>query len=115
MTISDLTVEDVAKYLRVELDTDDAEAYSAETLALSLAMPAAEAYMVQYTGRDLDFIKSKDDLVYPYLVFCGEIYENRQERLTTGQYKNDFVYRIMDSYAVNFLPGEAELIRSENG
>lgn len=109
MTISDLTLEQVAGYLRVGLDEDDTEGYAAEHMALSMAMPATLTYMAHYTGRSEAFLSDKEDLVYPYLALCAEMYENRQERITTGQYKNEFVYKVLDAYAVNLLPGEAEL------
>lgn len=109
MTISDLSITNVADYLRVEYDEEDAEQYRAERQALELAMSTALGHMAGYTGRDEEFLSSRDDLAYPYLVFCAEAYENRQVRLTQGQYKNEYVYQVLDKYVVNLLPGEAEL------
>lgn len=114
MTISDLSVADVADYLRVEFDEEDTEQYRAEGQAIRLAMSAALQHMTGYTGRSDDFIEAQDDLGYVYLALCAEIYENRQVRLTQGQYKNELVYQILDKYCVNFLPGEAELAETED-
>lgn len=113
MTISDLEITNVADYLRVEFDSEDAEQYRAERQAIELAMSAALQHMTGYTGRSEEFIKAQDDLGYVYLALCAEIYENRQIRLTQGQYKNELVYQILDKYCVNFLPGEAELVAED--
>lgn len=110
MIIPDLSIEDVAGYLKVELDNEDTEQYRAERQAIELAMSAALEHMAGYTGRSTEFLCSKEDLPYVYLAICAEMYESRQVRLTQGQYKNELVYQILDKYAVNLLPGEAELV-----
>lgn len=110
MLISNLSLEDVAGYLRVELDEDDPVQYNNETGALTMAMSAALNYMARYTGRTKEYIEKQEDLTYVYLAYCAEMYENRQSRLTQGQYKNELLENLLHSHRVNLIAGEAEFV-----
>lgn len=103
MKISELTNEFVATYLRI----DEVEELKDE---IQMAMDASLAFIVKRTGRNEEYIKSQDDLTYPYLVLCSDFINRKGVMQNDGQYINRAVYEIIDSHAVNLLPGEASLV-----
>lgn len=107
-TISDITLEDVASYLRI----DDVEPVTTE---LQMAMGASLAFIVKRTGRSETYVRSQPDLAYSYLGLIAEMYENRQLTVKGTWFKNDLILDAIDAHAVNLLPGEAELAESEDG
>lgn len=100
MKINELTSDFVASYLRI----DEVDELKSE---LQMAMDASLAFIAKRTGRTSDYIKSQDDLTYPYLVLCSDFMNRKGVMQNDGQYVNRAVYDIIDSHAVNFLPGEA--------
>lgn len=107
MKISELTSDFVASYLRI----DEVEELKSE---LQMAMDASLAFIAKRTGRTSDYIKSQDDLTYPYLVLCSDFMNRKGVMQNDGQYINKAVYEIIDSHAVNLLPGEVDLVGDDN-
>lgn len=107
MKISELTSDFVASYLRI----DEVDELKSE---LKMAMDASLAFIAKRTGRTSDYIKSQDDLTYPYLVLCSDFINRKGVMQNDGQYINKAVYEIIDSHAVNLLPGESDLVGDDN-
>ena len=94
MKISEITAEDVAKYLRLETGDYDATEMAA-------IMAAAKSYIVHYTGipatsagtgADTDTLDNYPDFWLAYMVLCQDMYDNR-----TLTVENSNVNRVVES------------------
>lgn len=103
MSIKDLTVENVADYLRIDEPTDS------EKAELTRMMTMAEAFVVSYTGRTKESVESIEDLTYAWLALVADMYEQRQYQISKSTVKNDLVLSILDMYSSNLIPYENEV------
>lgn len=94
--ISDIAVEDLADYLRIdELTTD-------ESAALATMLEAAKAYIMHYTGRTLEELDNYADVVIVALVLIEDMYDNRTMYVDSGSV-NTVVQSILGMHSVNLL------------
>lgn len=94
--ISDISVEDLADYLRIdELTTD-------ESATLATMLEAAKAYIVHYTGRTLEELDNYADIVIVALVLIEDMYDNRTMYVDSGNV-NTVVQSILGMHSVNLL------------
>jgi hypothetical protein len=94
--ISDLTVQDVAGYLRLsELTTDD------EAL-LPTILAAAKDYVYKYTGLTPLAADIYKDLTIAVYVLCQDMYDNRAYYVDSSNV-NKVVEAILGLHSVNLL------------
>lgn len=73
MRISDITVADVKKALRIDYDHDDDR-------ILNEIMPAALAQIMTLTNREEADLDNFPQLVTAYMCLCNDYYDGTQER-----------------------------------
>lgn len=100
MKISEITVEEVAKYLRLERDDYDADQITA-------IMAATEQYLVSYTGIPAKAVNGEtlddhEDFYIAYMVLCQDMYDNRSMMVENG-HVNRVVDSILSLHARNLL------------
>lgn len=69
MKISDINLETVQQYLRLNPGEDEAE--------LKIYIDAAKNYIMQYTGLTSEEIEDKEYFTIPALMLISEFYENK--------------------------------------
>lgn len=100
MKISEITMEDVEKYLRLEaVDYDEAE--------MDAIMAAAKSYIERYTGipaTDLngETLDDYPDFWLAYMVLCQDMYDNRSFSVESGNV-NRVVESVLDMHRRNLL------------
>lgn len=99
MTVSELTVDNVKNYLRVDTDIDD-------TL-LAVILPAAKRFCAQYTGLTLEGLNDYEDMPLAVLAVAADMYEVRQVTLN-GTQINPTTAQILGTYSTNLLPSEGD-------
>lgn len=82
--VSDIGVQDVADYLRVQVFT------SAEIGELSTFLNAAKAYLKSYTGLTDEEIDDLPELIEPVLLYCQDMYDNRTIYVDTSNINRVF-------------------------
>lgn len=98
MKVSEVTENELAKYMRIELDEDPEEI----TAVLKPIISAAKSYIKSYTGQEQEFIDSKEDFVIVLYVLACEMYENRT--FTVEKEKlNPLIKSILDMHCINLL------------
>ena len=100
MTVSELTLDTVKNYLRVDTDTDN-------TL-LSVILPAAKRFCAQYTGLTEEKMDMLEDMPLAVLAVCADMYEVRQVTLN-GTQINPVTAQILGTYSTNLLPAEGDV------
>ena len=99
MLTSELTVDDLKNYLRVDTNIDD-------TL-LAVILPAAKRFCAQYTGLTLEALDDYEDMPLAVLAVAADMYEVRQLTLT-GTQINPTTAQILGTYSTNLLPSEGD-------
>lgn len=95
-TISELTVQDVAGYLRLsELTTED-------TALLPTILAAAKDYVYKYTGLTPLQADVYKDLTIAVYVLCQDMYDNRAYYVDSSNV-NKVVEAILGLHSVNLL------------
>lgn len=97
MTVSELTVDMVKEYLRVDTNADN-------TL-LTVILAAAKRYCAQYTGLTIADLDDYEDMPLAVLAVCADMYEVRQVTLN-GTQLNPVTAQILGTYSTNLLPTE---------
>lgn len=103
MTIDELTVDTVANFLRLDEPSD------IEKSELEMLMSSTLAFIVKYTGRSEEYVKSNEDITYVYLAMIGDMYEQRQFQTDKVKGQNETLLAVLNMHSVNLIPGEAEL------
>ena len=93
MKISEVTLEIVSNYLRLDF----------EEPLLPLMLSGAKAYIISYTGikEDID-LDSKEDLTMAYLALISDMYDNRSATVEKDKV-NKIVDTILNMYCINLL------------
>lgn len=94
MKVSDLTVDIVKNYLRVDGNEDD-------TLITAI-MSAAVQYATSYTGLTTEGLDDYDDIPLAILTLCADMYDLRQYTVS-GVQINPTVQQILGSHSCNLL------------
>ena len=95
-TVSQITAEDVACYLRIcELTQDDIQ-------TLNTLLTVAKEYVVQYTGRTLEQLDTLKDIVIVVLILCQDMWDNRTLYVDSSNV-NKVVESILGLHSVNLL------------
>ena len=99
MTVSELTVNNLKNYLRVDTNIDD-------TL-LAVILLAAKRFCAQYTGLTLEDLDDHEDMPLAVLAVAADMYEVRQVTLN-GTQINPTTAQILGTYSTNLLPSEGD-------
>lgn len=96
-SVSAITVQDLADYLRItELDTSDAN-------LLETLLNVAKRYVCEYTGRSIAEIDAFDDIVIVVMILVQDMYDNRTLYVDSGNL-NKTVESILGLHSMNLLP-----------
>lgn len=96
MKISEITVEELARYAR-EDETDT------EIIAtFNMILPAVKSYIKGYTGLSDEQLDTKEDVSIALFVLVNEMYENRIFTVKDNNV-NKVVKSILDMHSVNLL------------
>lgn len=100
MKICEISMEAVVDYLRVEDFYED---------QIKPIMEAAKQYISSYTGLPItseieggESIDSFDDLYYPFMVLCQQIYDNRSV-VESSNNANKLIDSILGIHSRNLL------------
>ncbi len=94
MKVSELTLNVVKNYLKVDNNDDD-------TL-LTAILSAANQYAASYTGLSDEDMEDYEDIPLAVLTLCADMYELRQYTVN-GVSINPTVQQILGSHSVNLL------------
>ena len=94
MKVSDLTIDIVKNYLRVDGNEDD--------VLITAILNAAKQYAASYTGLDSEEINQYDDIPLAILTLCADMYDLRQFTVPSVQ-TNPTVLQILGSHSRNLL------------
>lgn len=97
MIVSEMTVNDVVDYIRLEETTENDLAF------LGQALDAAKSYIQKYTGLDADAVDQVSEFVMVVYVLCQDAYDNRSLYISSANV-NQMVTGILDMHSVNLLP-----------
>lgn len=100
MKISEVTVQNLADYLRID-DLSDIE-----STELSAMKTAATQYIYSYTGLTADEADTHEDLTMALFVVVAELFDDRNLQTSKAVNENKFVKQLLGMYAVNYLPTE---------
>ena len=98
MKVSELTIEIVANYIRVE-------GTNASKNILDMVLPAAVEYCATYTGLEPKDLDEYDDMAFAVLALCGEFYDNRTYTAVENAMVNPTTQAILDKYSMNLMEG----------
>lgn len=94
--ISEITLDDLADYLRItELDTDQEQ-------ILTTIKAAAVNYIVGVTGLSVDTLDNYADLTLACYAICQDLYDNRSIYVDKANI-GDTISTILNMYRINLL------------
>lgn len=94
MKVSDISLETVKDYLKVENDIED-------TLIDNI-LTASKSFIKNYTGLTDELIDTKEDISLAVLVLANEMYSNREYTVDKNTL-NPIVVSILNMHSVNLL------------
>lgn len=95
MKISELTVNDLADYLKC--DDEPAE--------LSMFLDAAKSYVKGYTGQTIEALDAFDEPAIAVLTVAADLYDNRNMQVgIQNSYINKTLQSLLCMHSVNLLP-----------
>ena len=95
-TVSQITAEDVAEYLRLTETTQD------DLNTLKTLLTVAKVYVGEYTGRSFEEMDLYRDFIICVLILCQDMWDNRTLYVDTTNV-NKVVESILDLHSVNLL------------
>lgn len=94
--VSDITVDSVADYLRLDEVTDS------EKDTLTTLISIATSYIKSYTGLDDDGVDKYPEFVIVVLILCQDMWDNRT-MYVDGKDLNNTVQSILAMHSINLL------------
>ena len=98
MVASDITVKNLADYLKLDYENLAEE----EILELAAFLNAAETFIVDYTGLTLSQIDEHESLTVAIYVLVQDMYDNRTYYVDKNNL-NRVVSMILDMHSINLL------------
>lgn len=95
MYVSEVTVDTVKQWGRIEIDDDD-------TFIDSMILPAAKARICEYTGLTESELDSSESLAMALVALCVFLYDNRSMNITNDK-QNEVIHSFLDAHRVNLL------------
>lgn len=97
MKVSDVTLQNVIDFLRIDAPTQMEEA------EITAMMAAAKNYIVEYTGLTAEKLDDHEDITIAYEVLIADMFDNRNFQTDKPTYVNRTVQSILSLYRVNLL------------
>lgn len=97
MTISNVTLQNVLDYLRLDYPT------AIEQTEVTAMMTAAKNYIIGYTGLTAEELDEHEDVTIAYLVLIADMFDQRNNQIEKPTYVNKTVQSILSLYRVNLL------------
>lgn len=94
MKMTEITLEDIKSYLRVDGDDDDT--------FISAALEASRQYIRTYTAQTDEFLDTCADIPMAVFALCADMYDVRQATVANDK-ANPLVRQILDSYSRNWI------------
>lgn len=94
--VSDITVESVADYLRLD------EVAESENDTLAMLISIATSFIKSYTGLDDDGVDKYPEFVIVVLILCQDMWDNRTMYVDSKDLNNT-VQSILAMHSVNLL------------
>jgi len=94
MKISEITIDIVKQYSRIENNDDD--------IILAIILASAKSHILSTIGITEAIADTKSDLALALLVLCNDMYEHR-EYIVENSKVNIVVKSIIDKYSINLL------------
>lgn len=94
--VSDITVESVADYLRLD------EVTESEINTLNTLIPVATSFIKSYTGLDDNDVDKYPEFVIVVLILCQDMWDNRTMYVDSKDLNNT-VQSILAMHSVNLL------------
>ena len=98
MVVSDITVKNLADYLKLDYNSLSEE----EILELAAFLNAAETFIVDYTGLTLSQMDEHESLTVAIYVLVQDMYDNRTYYVDKNNL-NRVVSMILDMNSINLL------------
>lgn len=98
MKVSELTVTELEKYLRIDDTENDIIAND-----LTHMLDAAKSYVKSYTGQDDTYIEEHADITIAVMSVVADMYENKQTELNNQTYKNKTVESILKMHSITYV------------
>ena len=95
-TVSQITAQDVAEYLRLIDPTQD------DLNTLNTLLTVAKVYVGEYTGRTIQDLDNYKDIIIVVFVLCQDMWDNRTLYVDTNNV-NKVVESILGLHSVNLL------------
>ena len=95
-TVSQITAQDVAEYLRLSEVTQD------DINTLNTLLTVAKVYIGEYTGRTIQDLDNYKDVIIVVLVLCQDMWDNRTLYVDSSN-ANKVVESILGLHSVNLL------------
>ena len=95
-TVSQITAQDVADYLRICEATQD------DLNTLSTLLTVAKVYIGEYTGRTIQDLDNYKDIIIVVLILCQDMWDNRALYVDSSNV-NKVVESILGLHSVNLL------------
>lgn len=94
--VSEITYEDLSKYLRLSEVTQE------DINTLNTLLNVSKAYIMGYTGQTNKTLDNFQDFVIVVLVLCQDMWDNRTLYVDNSNL-NNVVQGILDLHSVNLL------------
>ena len=99
--VSEITVSDIADYLRLD------EVNNVDEATLGNLLGVAKSFIMNYTGRTSEELDNFQDFVIVVLILCQDMWDNRTLFVDKTNL-NRVVETILGMHSVNLLPSVEE-------
>ena len=96
-TVSQITAQDVADYIRLSEVTQD------DLNTLNTMLTVAKVYVGEYTGRTIQDLDNYKDIIIVVLILCQDMWDNRTLYVDSSNV-NKVVESILGLHSINLLP-----------
>jgi uncharacterized phage protein (predicted DNA packaging) len=94
MKVSEVTVDTVKNYIRVDYDQDDE--------LIQAILIGSVAYIQSYTGLSKESLDLYEEITIALFVLCSEMYDNRSFSVDNAEV-NPVVTTILSMHSTNYL------------
>lgn len=98
MIVSEITVKNLSDYLKLDFES----LTEAEMAELSTFLSSAKAFILEYTGLNLEEIDGHETFVIAVYVLVQDMYDNRSYYVDKNNL-NQVVAHILNMHSVNLL------------
>lgn len=95
-TVSQITAQDLADYLRISEVTQD------DTNTLNTLLTVAKTYITNYTGQTLENLDNLKDIIIVVFILCQDMWDNRTLYVDSSNV-NKVVESILGLHSINLL------------